>query len=158
MANRLRAVGIKNIGRGVSVNDNERTDRDELVELLYEVYGWLSPALERDADMILASEWLRAHDVGVAAAATRKVTRFEVIDESGRALVRYGVSVSLSVQDDGRTLKAFLRARGVSADPETEIYGPNGSIVTTRDRMFGLYADALDWPVIPVEHLQGDQQ
>ena len=36
------------------------------------------------------------------------VTRFEVIDETGRAYVREGVSVELSYQDEGRTLKAML--------------------------------------------------
>ena len=37
------------------------------------------------------------------------VTRFEVIDETGRAMVKYNVSVELSYQDDGRTLKIFLK-------------------------------------------------
>lgn len=37
------------------------------------------------------------------------VTRFEVIDETGRTYVREGVSITLSYQDDGRTLKAFLK-------------------------------------------------
>lgn len=48
------------------------------------------------------------------------VTRFELIDHTrnggvtytgwtpGRAVVAYGVSVHLDVQDDGRTLKVFL--------------------------------------------------
>lgn len=52
------------------------------------------------------------------------VTRFEVVDHSGaasrvtydpehpRSVVAYGVDVELSVQDDGRTLKVFLRDRG----------------------------------------------
>jgi hypothetical protein len=39
---------------------------------------------------------------------TSKVTRFEVIGGPARMLVRYGVSVELSLQDGGRTLKAFL--------------------------------------------------
>lgn len=43
---------------------------------------------------------------------TDKVTRFEVIDHTseklGRILVRYGVSVEVSIQDDGRTMKVFL--------------------------------------------------
>lgn len=45
---------------------------------------------------------------------TSKVNRLEVIDEAGRAYVRgsiYGspVSVKLSYQDDGRTLKVFVK-------------------------------------------------
>lgn len=39
---------------------------------------------------------------------TEKITRFEVIDETGRIVVRYGVDVQLSFQDDDRTLKVFL--------------------------------------------------
>ncbi len=44
--------------------------------------------------------------------ATDKITRFEVIDETGRLLVKYGVSVELSFQDNNRTLKVFLTDRG----------------------------------------------
>jgi hypothetical protein len=52
-----------------------------------------------------------------------KVTRFEVIDESGRAYVRedgrkgfrdqdfLGVTVDLMFQDEGRTLKVFVKKR-----------------------------------------------
>ena len=36
------------------------------------------------------------------------VTRFEVIDSTGRVYVRYGVKVDLSMQDEGRTLKIFV--------------------------------------------------
>jgi len=45
--------------------------------------------------------------------AGKKVTRFEVIDhsdvEADRCLVRHGVDVELSYQDDGQTLKVFLK-------------------------------------------------
>ena len=45
--------------------------------------------------------------------ATNKVTRFEVIDHTStgpcRALVRRGVNIELSYQDDGKTLKVFLK-------------------------------------------------
>lgn len=39
-----------------------------------------------------------------------QVTRVEVLDESGRVFSgRYGIpGVTLSIQDDGRTLKLFL--------------------------------------------------
>lgn len=37
------------------------------------------------------------------------VTRVEVIDETGRAYVKYNRSdVEISIQDDGRTLKLFV--------------------------------------------------
>lgn len=42
--------------------------------------------------------------------AAGKVTRFEVIDDKGRSYSKWGVSVELSYQDDGRTLKAFVRS------------------------------------------------
>jgi hypothetical protein len=48
---------------------------------------------------------------------TAKVTRFEVIDyrasasSNARSTVEYAVAVTLSYQDDGRTLKVFLNDR-----------------------------------------------
>jgi hypothetical protein len=41
---------------------------------------------------------------------TSKVTRLEVIDENGRSYVKYGITdVEFSLQDDGRTLKLFVK-------------------------------------------------
>lgn len=41
-----------------------------------------------------------------------KVTRVEVIDDSGRAFVAVDLAdVQLSYQDDGRTLKIFVRKK-----------------------------------------------
>ncbi len=43
---------------------------------------------------------------------TGNVTRFEVVtQDEGRVYVNYGVTVELSLQDDGRTLKVFVRDR-----------------------------------------------
>ena len=39
----------------------------------------------------------------------KNINRFEVIDETGRVIVRHGVSVELNYQDDGKTLKVFLK-------------------------------------------------
>ena len=39
----------------------------------------------------------------------KNINRFELIDETGRVVVKYGVSVELLYQDDGRTLKVVLR-------------------------------------------------
>jgi hypothetical protein len=42
-----------------------------------------------------------------------KVTRFEVIDENGRVYVKnslYNCHLELSYQDDGRTLKVFIKS------------------------------------------------
>lgn len=37
------------------------------------------------------------------------VTRFEVIDETGRAYVRNDIKLSFSLQDDSKTLKIFIK-------------------------------------------------
>ncbi len=39
-----------------------------------------------------------------------RLTRLEVIDESGRVYSRRNVSMTLSYQDGGRTLKVFIPA------------------------------------------------
>ena len=39
----------------------------------------------------------------------KNINRFEVIDETGRVIVRHRVSVELNYQDDGKTLKVFLQ-------------------------------------------------
>ena len=39
----------------------------------------------------------------------KNINRFELIDETGRVVVKYGVSVELLYQDDGRTLKVVLQ-------------------------------------------------
>jgi hypothetical protein len=40
---------------------------------------------------------------------TSKVTRLEVIDETGRVYSKWDCSVELSYQDDGKTLKVFVK-------------------------------------------------
>lgn len=41
---------------------------------------------------------------------TDKVTRLEIINESGRDFVKYDIKVNLlSLQDNGKTLKIFIR-------------------------------------------------
>lgn len=42
---------------------------------------------------------------------TDKVTRFELIDDTGRILVMYNISIDLHLQDEGRTLKGFIKSR-----------------------------------------------
>ena len=39
----------------------------------------------------------------------KNINRFELIDETGRVVVKYDVSVELNYQDDGKTLKVVLR-------------------------------------------------
>jgi hypothetical protein len=46
---------------------------------------------------------------------TKAVTRIEIIDQSGRIFVQYGLSnVQLHMQDDGRTLKVFCTSEGAA--------------------------------------------
>jgi hypothetical protein len=54
---------------------------------------------------------LESIDIDTINEAFKNVTRFEVIDDSGRALVRYGIKVELSLQDETRTLKVFLTSK-----------------------------------------------
>lgn len=48
------------------------------------------------------------------------VTRVEVIEAGGRVAVRYGVSVEVHVQDEGRTLKVFLTERDSEGEQANE--------------------------------------
>ena len=41
----------------------------------------------------------------------KDVTRFEVIDESGRVYLRLHTHVDVSLQDNNRTLKVFIKGR-----------------------------------------------
>jgi hypothetical protein len=54
-----------------------------------------------------------------------KVTRFEVIDDSGRVLVRYGIKIELSFQDDDRTLKVFLTSKNKPTNDQQETNNGN---------------------------------
>lgn len=57
--------------------------------------GWLIPVPnEHDAEKIINE---------------LKITRFEVIDENGRVYVAKDCKVELSYQDDGKTLKVFIK-------------------------------------------------
>ena len=38
-----------------------------------------------------------------------KITRFEVIDKTGRAYVKWNCKIEQSIQDDRRTLKVFVQ-------------------------------------------------
>lgn len=60
-------------------------------------------------------------------AMTSEVTRFEAIDHTksledggGRALVEYDVDVELSFQDEGRTLKVFLKRENAPSEDEAK--------------------------------------
>lgn len=41
-----------------------------------------------------------------------KVTRLEVIDDSGRVYVQTQADITVSMQDDGRTMKIFVKRIG----------------------------------------------
>ena len=46
----------------------------------------------------------------------KELTRLEVIDESGRVYVNNNCKMELSYQDEGRTLKIFLKKEELSND------------------------------------------
>lgn len=53
----------------------------------------------------LGNDWFRDQLVDM-----NRVTRVEVIDEDGRSYTEYNAkAVQISIQDDGRTLKVFLK-------------------------------------------------
>lgn len=86
-------------------SDNQR--RELLKEIRKLTYEYFSDGVYDDI--------LQAVDTYVAER-ERNVDRFEVVDETGRAYVKgsiYGspVTVELSYQDQGRTLKVFVRKR-----------------------------------------------
>lgn len=60
----------------------------------------------------------------------QKVTRFEVIDASGRTFTAWGCAVELSYQDDGRTLKVF-----VSENPHAPKSPEPGWLAPVLDRV-----------------------
>lgn len=92
---------------------------DELRELLIKAADKHFPkgeAKERGKAMVLVAELNQALSALIEERYD-KVDRFEVIDDTGRAYVKgsiYGtpVKVELDLQDDGRTLKVFVRSEG----------------------------------------------
>ena len=53
----------------------------------------------------LGNDWFRDQLVDM-----NRVTRVEVIDDDGRSYTEYNAeAVQISIQDDGRTLKVFLK-------------------------------------------------
>ena len=49
----------------------------------------------------------------------KTINRFELIDETGRVVVKYDVSVELNYQDDGKTLKVFLKDKKLRGHHES---------------------------------------
>lgn len=45
------------------------------------------------------------------------ITRFEVIDETGRVYSNRPCTVQVSIQDKGRTMKVFVNKRSVEPPP-----------------------------------------
>jgi hypothetical protein len=61
------------------------------------------------------------------------VTRVEVIDESGRAYVKYGVQkVELSIQDDFKTLKIFISKPLEFSERDQQLF--TESLIDNKDK------------------------
>lgn len=71
---------------------------------------------------------------------SQKVTRFEVIDDTGRAYVREGVSVLVAYQDDGKTLKVFV---GKAAQRRSPVKNPLAGTWSKREDKEGRFMDVL---------------
>lgn len=86
-----------------------------------------------------------------------KVTRVEVINNSGRALVTYGASeVFTSLQDDERTLKVFYNTEESSRE---RIAGPSLRIPSDDDTLSAAIAAGMashDWDM--VDNMGGSEQ
>ena len=59
-------------------------------------------------DVIKISERIRKHNERKPKV-TPRIARFEVIDATGRAYIAKDCKIDLSYQDDGRTLKVFVK-------------------------------------------------
>jgi hypothetical protein len=46
----------------------------------------------------------------------KNITRLEIIDDTGRAYVTHNIKITLSIQDEGRTLKIFTDEKGIEDD------------------------------------------
>ena len=47
-----------------------------------------------------------------------KPTRFEVIDETGRAYSRWGTKIRVDIQDEGKTMKVFIETNDAEWENE----------------------------------------
>lgn len=83
--------------------------RDELYQNHVDVSAKLLPGMNTKAKASITALNARRADIS-------KVDRLEVVDDTGRAYVKgsiyeTGVKVELDYQDDGRTLKVFVKER-----------------------------------------------
>jgi len=76
---------------------------EQLAETLYPTVTMYTPPLKKGfVDGYTQCQEDMAKD--------QTLTRFEVIDENGRAYTEHYCNVELSYQDDGRTLKVFVKS------------------------------------------------
>jgi hypothetical protein len=66
------------------------------------------PSLRKDQVWII-NEIIKMAEQKVLTSKNQTLTRFEVINEHGRAYTDYYCKVELSYQDDDRTLKVFIK-------------------------------------------------
>jgi TATA-box binding protein (TBP) (component of TFIID and TFIIIB) len=78
--------------------------------------------------------------------AISKVTRFEVIDGSGRAYVSYDAPVTLSIQDQGATLKVFSEGKNLMhSSPSTEDMHEVAKVLSEWLKNLSSRGDAADF-------------
>lgn len=75
------------------LTDKWYTEKNQMIPSIIEQKSFINGYTQCQNDML--------HD--------QTVTRFEVIDENGRAYTQRDCNVELSYQDDGKTLKVFIK-------------------------------------------------
>ena len=86
--------------------------KEEIEQLKVEIYRGIKESIGGDYGFFSEGYDLGYTQCQKDMADTSKVTRFEVIDENGRVYVKnslYNCHLELSYQDDGRTLKVFIK-------------------------------------------------
>jgi len=92
------------------IHQAELMDHGTYRYALYDVFGFNEGMYRKGMDC----GYMALHNTigdGVDYQKMRRVTRFEVIDDSGRAYVKYlevGEGIQYGLQDDDRTLKVFI--------------------------------------------------
>jgi hypothetical protein len=75
------------------------------------------------------------------ASRNEQITRFEVIDESGRAYVNNHCQIELSYQDEGRTLKVFVGKQPNDETTKSFEDAKNGVGLTTHKNFEEFWKD-----------------
>lgn len=82
--------------------------KEEIEQLAEDFYPLITTDLICSPKLVRAA-YVKGYTQCQEEADTLKVTRFEVIDTNGRVYQKWNCKVELSYQDDGQTLKVFIK-------------------------------------------------